>query len=177
MSVADEVFMEDAKVTPHEELCDSALEHYNEISITAMHSNSLVPRAIEYYKRWVPQGQRKAVHTPGTLTEALDEGWVLDPWLNPRGSPIPVDVKQDHPVYWVLVKGTPEQIAGLEPFAKLPEKEEDETPEPEVRPYGLSTLFIPHDSEEKPPDDYVVMHKDHIFAKGTVYTKPPEKSQ
>ena len=182
---------EEAKITPHEELCDSALEHYNEISTQAGHSTSLIPKALEYYKeRWVPQGERKIVYTPGKLLEALEAGWVFDPWLNSRGSPIIVGdqpYKGEHPalsavdprepsIYWVLVKGTPEQIAGLKPFVELPE-EEEAVLEPELRPYGLSTLFIPHDSEEKPPDDYVVMHKDHIFAKGTVYTKPPEKKE
>lgn len=177
----------EAKVTPHEELCDNALEHYNEISTTAMHSSSLVPKAIEFYKRWVPTGERKMVSTPGTLIEALAEGWMFDPWLNSRGSPIMVGalptlstVEPRDNVVWFLVKGTPEQIAGLEPFAELPAEEEEVT-EPELRPYGLETLFIAHgekdDSGEpkKPPQGFVVMHKDHIFAKGTVYTKIAEK--
>jgi len=171
-----------------------ALEHYREVSEAATHFNSVIPKAIEFYKQYAHQpalqGKRKIVYTPGKLLEALEAGWVFDPWLNSRGSPIIVGdqpYKGEHPalsavdprepsIYWVLVKGTPEQIAGLKPFVELPE-EEEAVLEPELRPYGLSTLFIPHDSEEKPPDDYVVMHKDHIFAKGTVYTKPPEKKE
>ena len=177
-------------MTPHEELCDGALEHYNEISTTAMHSNSLVPRAIEFYKRWVPTGERKIVYTPGTLATALDEGWVFDPWLNPRGRPTPIGgpitvspvvPSEIDNAYWILVKGTPEQIAGLEPFAELPTEEEEPVTEAEFKPYGLETLFIAHgekDASGKPkkaPDGFVVMHKDHIFAKGTVYTKVPTK--
>jgi len=157
-----------------------------------MHSSSLVPKAIEYYKRWRPQGERKIVRTPGKLLEALEAGWVFDPWLNSRGGPIIVGdqpYRGEHPalsavdprepsIYWVLVKGTPEQIEALKPFVELP-AEEEET-ELELRPYGLRTMFIAHgekDAEGKPkapPDGYVIMHKDHIYAKGTVYTKPPE---
>jgi hypothetical protein len=162
-----------------------------------MHSSSLVPAAINFYKeRWVPTGERKIVRTPGKLLEALEAGWVFDPWLDSRGSPIIVGdqpYRGEHPalsavdprepsIYWVLVKGTPEQIAGLEPFVTLPAAEEP-VPEPESKPYGLETLFIAHgekdDSGEpkKPPQGFVVMHKDHIFAKGTVYTKIEKASQ
>ena len=84
-------------------------------------------------------------------------------------------------ICWFLVKGSPKQIAGLEPFAKLPE-EEEEAPA-ELRPYGLETVFIAHGEKDssgdpkKPPAGFVIMHKDHIYAKGTVYTKPPEATQ
>ena len=61
----------------------------------------------------------------------------------------------------------------MAPIAELPELDEEEEPEVGVAPYGLKTMFIPHNSDEKAPDGYVVMHKDHIFAKGTVYTLPP----
>lgn len=181
---------EELKITPHEELCDQALEHYNEISTTAMHSNSLVPAAINFYKeRWVPQGERKIVYTPGTLATALEEGWVFDPWLNPRGRPTPVGgpitvspviPSEIDNAYWVLVKGTPEQIEALKPLVELPSDEP--VPEPESKPYGLETMFIAHGEKDssgepkKPPQGFVVMHKDHIFAKGTVYTKIPEKA-
>lgn len=175
---------EEAYATPHDELCDEALKHYDEISIQAKHHNSLIPAAIKYYKRWVPTGERKIVYTPGTLITALEEGWVFDPWLNSRGGPIavggPVTIAgsitpADSPVYWVLVRGSPEQIAGLEPFVELPSKEEPVGPQP----YGLETLFIsygekdPSGAPKKPPEGFVIMHKDHIYAKGTVYTLQP----
>lgn len=180
------------KAVPHEELCDRALEHYNEISDEATHYSSLVPAAIKFYKEhYVRRGERKIIRTPGTLMEALEEGWRFDPWLNSRGGPIIVGeqpYKGEHPalsavdprepsIYWVLVKGTPEQIATLEPFVELPEEELEE-PEPgQVEPYGLRTELIPYDGEGKPsrePDPgYVVMHKDHVYAKGTVYTLRP----
>ena len=187
---------EELKITPHEELCDSALEHYNEISTQAGHSSSLVPAAINFYKeRWVPQGERKIVRTPGKLLEALEAGWVFDPWLNSRGSPIIIGdqpYKGEHPalsavdprepsIYWVLVKGTPEQVEALKPFVELPS--EEPVPEPESKPYGLETVFIAHGEKDssgapkKPPQGFVIMHKDHIYAKGTVYTKPPEATQ
>lgn len=179
-------------MVPHDELCDGALKHYNEISTTAMHSNSLVPKAIEYYRRWRPRGERKIVRTPGTLMEALKEGWMFDPWLNTRGSPIIVGdqpYKGDHPaltavdprepsIYWVLVRGSPEKVARLEPFVELPEKEEEgDVPELAVEPYGLETEYITYNDEGKPsrPPEagFVIMHKDHIYKAGTVYTKSP----
>lgn len=175
------------KKVPHGEQCDKALEHYTEISHAASSWSSLVPEAIEFFKRYyVPRGMRKFVTSTKLLEEALEEGWSFDPWLNPSGRPTIIGdqpYKGDHPalsavdpressVYWILVKGTPEQIAEMDPIAVLPELEEE--PEPGAAPYGLKTMFIPHNSDEKAPDGYVVMHKDHIFAKGTVYTLPPQ---
>ena len=169
---------QEAKETPHDELCDMALEHYDEISTEAMHSNSLIPRAIEYYKRWRPRGERKIIRTPRMLDQHLEEGWVFDPWLNPMGRPLVVGT-DELAYYWVVVRGSPERIAQLEPFVDLPEIEEEEEPEPEFKPYGLETLFIAYGEKDasgdakKPPKGYVIMHKDHIYAKGTVYTKRP----
>ena len=40
--------------TTHKELCDQALKHYQEISDKACHFNSIVPKAIEFYKN-MPQ--------------------------------------------------------------------------------------------------------------------------
>jgi len=129
---------------------------------------------------------RKIVYTPGTLLDALNEGWLFDPWLNPTGRPIhigDIDYKGVHPdekqatlqIYWILVKGSPDQIKELEPFVKF---EEEAEPEPEFKPYGLKTEYIPYDAHGKPsrepPEGFVIMHKDHIYAKGTVYTKVPE---
>ncbi len=157
------------KMVPHDELCDEALEHYLKISNEATHFSSLVPHAIEFYKeRWVPRGERKMVIGRVQLAKLLSEGWTFDPWLNPSGRAIILNEKE---WYWVLVKGTPEQIAEMDPITVLPELEEE--PEPGTEPYGLKTMFIPHNSDDAAPDGYVVMHKDHIFAKGTVYTLPP----
>ncbi|GAH33882.1 unnamed protein product, partial [marine sediment metagenome] len=170
---------------PHGEQCDQALEHYEEVSKTASSWSSLIPQAIEFYKKhYVPYGERKIIDTANNelsvLEEALEEGWVFDPWLNPSGRPISIGLQNsDEAVYWVLVKGTPEQIAEMDPIAELPELEE----EPEtVASYGLNTLYIAHDAVDedgdpvKPPEDYVIMHKDHIYAKGTVYTKLPKNA-
>jgi hypothetical protein len=179
------------KLVPHGEQCDSALEHYEEISKTASHWNSLVPEAIEFYKRYyVPRGMRKFITSTKELESALEEGWTFDPWLNPSGRPTIIGdqpYKGIHPalsavdprepsVYWILVKGTPEQIAEMDPIAELPELDEEE-PEPGTEPYGLKTIFISYNSDETAPEGYVVMHKDHIFAKGTVYTLPPPKGE
>ncbi len=177
MSV-DESDMGVAKAVPHGEQCDKALEHYDEISNEASNYSSLVPKAIEFYKeRWVPQGERKIVRTPTSMEEALGEGWMFDPWLNPMGRPISVDIKQDHPSYWILVKGTPEQIAEMDPIAVLPEGEEEPEPEKPLGYVAVKTEYIPYDKEGKPsrepPEDFVIMHKDHIYAKGTVYTLLP----
>ena len=175
---------------PHEEQCDKALEHYLKISNEAAHFSSLVPDAIEFYKeRYVRRGERKIFHALGLtgkacddLTAALKDGWFFDPWLNSRGRPITSGTEGELGIYWVLVKGTPEQVAALEPFVELPEEEIDDGPEDVMEPYGLRTIFIAYNALDgegnpvKPPDGFVVMHKDHIFAKGTVYTLPPGES-
>ncbi len=154
---------------PHGEQCDSALEHYLKISNEATHFSSLVPDAIEFYKKhYVPEGERQIITSSRLLEDALKGGWTFDPWLNPSGRPT---LLNEADYYWVLVKGTPEQIAEMDPITELPELEEE--PEVGLEPYGLKTMFISYNSDEKAPDGYVVMHKDHIFAKGTVYTLPP----
>jgi len=188
----------DMKAVPHDELCDRALGLYEKMVATVLGpqdlSNVVIPAAIKFYKEhYVRRGERKIVRTPGKLMEALEEGWMFDPWLNTRGGPTIIGdqpYKGEHPalsavdprepsVYWVLVKGTPEQIAALEPFVELPVEELEEAPEPGVQPYGLRTMFIAYNAIDgagepmKPPEDFVIMHKDHIFAKGTVYTLPP----
>lgn len=183
----------EAEEVPHDELCDKVLEQYLKTSSTDF--SSLIPKAIEFYKaHHVRRGERKIIRTPGTLMEALKEGWRFDPWLNSRGGPIIVGeqpYRGEHPalsavdprepsIYWVLVKGTPEQIEAIKPFVELPEEEIDEGPEDVMDPYGLRTMFISYNAVDgagdpvKPPEGYVVMHKDHIYAKGTVYTLPPK---
>ena len=173
------------KKVPHGEQCDQALEHYLKISNEATHFSSLVPEAIEFFKKhYVPQGERKLVYTPGKLEEALNEGWVFDPWLNPSGRPTPVITDRDdisltatvESVYWILVKGTQEQIVGMDAIAVLPEDDLDEGPEDVMDPYGLRTDFIPYGSDGQPSREpqpgYVIMDKGHVYAKGTVYTLP-----
>ena len=58
--------------------------------------------------------------------------------------------------------------------ADLSEKEE-----PDVA--GLATEYIPYDKDGKPEREpqpgYVILHKDHIYAKGTVYTKIKEEEK
>lgn len=176
----------ETKAVPHDELCDKALEHYEKISTEATHYNSLVPAAIKFYKeRWMPRGERKILNAASLtkkliddLTADLKDGWFFDPWLNPRGRPIIVASESNFSgFYWVLVKGSPEKIAGIKPFVELPS---EEIPEPE-KPLGyvaVRTEYIPYDKEgqpsREPGEGFVIMHKDHIYAKGTVYTKLPE---
>lgn len=162
------------KKVPHGEQCDKALEHYLKISNEATHFSSLVPEAIEFFKKhYVPQGERQIVTSSALLQDALDEGWMFDPWLNPSGRP---SVLTEADYYWIMVKGTPDQIAGMDPIAELPELEGEELPEPGMEPYGLRTDFIPYDVKGEPSREpqagYVVMDKGHIYAKGTVYTLP-----
>ncbi len=172
------------KAVPHGELCDRALDYYREISNQAGISNSLVPKAIEYYRKWRPVAERKILHAASLtgklvedLTADLKDGWFFDPWLNPRGRPIIVASESSFSgFYWVLVKGSPEQIAALEPFVEFPVEELEEAPEVGFQPYGLLTDYIPFKDgkrERDPEPGFVVMHKDHVFAKGTVYTLPP----
>lgn len=58
-----------------------------------------------------------------------------------------------------------------------------EFPEADEEPshVGERTEYIPYDKEGKPTrepkEGYVVLHKDHIYAKGTVYTKVPNKEK
>lgn len=100
----------------------------------------------------------------------LDKGWVFDPWLSPRGHPTILGEKVG--CYWVLVKGTPEEIAKLEPFVELPKEEVEEEEIPGPQPVGYATIFLEHTSEAPDvPDGYAILHDKHIFAKGTVYTK------
>ena len=137
--------------TPHDELCDGALKHYDEVSKIASTWNSLIPKAIEYYKRWSPRGKRKIVYTPGALEEALKEGWMFDPWLNPMGRAIITGEANPDDVFWFLVQGSPEKIAAMEPFVDLPEDEEPEIPKPvtEADRLALAKDFV----EIKPPDE------------------------
>lgn len=58
----------------------------------------------------------------------------------------------------------------------------DVSDEEETQDYvGEATEFIPYDSDGKPArepqEGYVILHKDHIYAKGTVYTKLPQKQE
>lgn len=108
------------------------------------------------------------------LATSLKEGWMFDPYLCSKGYPITIG---DSLGYWVLVKGSVEEILELDPFVELPVLEEEEI-EPEKKdPYGIRTEYIYYDKEgnpsREPSEGYVIMHKDHVYAKGTVYTLPP----
>jgi hypothetical protein len=174
------------KAMPHDELCDIALEWFESFPDVEAGYKYTVKAALEFYKEYyVRRGERKLVYTPGKLEEALEEGWRFDPWLNPRGRPIPIggpitvggSISESDGSYWILVKGIPDQVAWLNPFIELPVEEEEEVEPVKPEPYGLLTEYIAYDSEGKPSREpqagYVIMHKDHVYAKGTVYTKTP----
>lgn len=112
------------------------------------------------------------------MQKALADGWKYDPWLTPTGRPH--HMRTDGGlwgIYWVMVKGTDEEIMAMNPIYELPVEEAIVVP---AGPgyVGLHTVKIPYDKATgKPlseaPEGYVILHKDHIAATGTVYTKPP----
>ena len=55
----------------------------------------------------------------GEILQKLREGWKLDPFFHTSGRPWTVN--DGH--VWVLVKGTPEEVAELNPFVELPQTE------------------------------------------------------
>jgi len=62
------------------------------------------------------------------------------------------------------------------------EEDADLSDKPEKQDYvGEGTEYIPYDKEgnplREPQEGYVVLHKDHIYAKGTVYTKLKEEEK
>lgn len=65
-------------------------------------------------------------------------------------------------------------IDELDPEAVLSEEDKPEYA-------GDRTEYIPYDKEgnpiREPQKGYVILHKDHIYAKGTVYTKLPEHAR
>lgn len=42
----------------HEEICDQALKHYEDLARECCHWNSVVPRAIEFYKKHGVEGDK-----------------------------------------------------------------------------------------------------------------------
>lgn len=56
------------------------------------------------------------------VLQRLKEGWKLDPFFHQTGRPWTVDAGH----VWVLVKGTPEEIAELNPFVEMPKPEADQ---------------------------------------------------
>lgn len=113
------------------------------------------------------------------MQQALNDGWKFDPWLNPSGRPHHMQTPGGGMwgLYWVLVKGTDEEIMALNPIYGLPEGEL-KAPDPGPDYVGLHTVRIPYEKGtgepiREPPEGYVILHKDHIAATGTVYTKPP----
>jgi hypothetical protein len=133
----------------------------------------------------VEKAERVFVNTIGQAEEKLEEGWKFDPWLSPRGLPTIIangEMGQytDLWYYWVLVKGTPEQVVKLNPFIELPEEDAEEETQPAPNPVGYATIFLEH-AKEPPqlPPGYAILHQSHIYSKGTVYTqitKEPEES-
>ncbi len=131
------------------------------------------------------KGKRKILHAASLVQKLVDDlaadledGWFFDPWLNPQGRPIIVSSESSFAgFYWILVKGSPEQIAELDPFVELP-SDEAEAPLGYV---GLRTDYIPYGEDGKPTRDpdpgYVILDKGHIYARGTVYTLPPTKKE
>jgi len=54
--------------TPHKELCDSALKHYEDISSETCNWNGMIPAAIEFYKEnFVEPSPLRETITPETL--------------------------------------------------------------------------------------------------------------
>jgi hypothetical protein len=123
---------------------------------------------VELLRRAFPVAERMMVINDNPeLEKRLKEGWLFDPWLCPRGHPV---LLGDNGHYWVLVKGTPEEIAKLNPFIELPTDEEEETKGRE--PVGYATIILEHtDTPPEVPEGFVILHDKHIFARGTVYTK------
>lgn len=126
-------------------------------------------------------GERKfyEIHEIKDMQQALADGWKYDPWLNPTGRPHHMRTPDGGMwgLYWVLVKGTDEEIMAMNPIYELPVEEAAVVP---AGPgyVGLHTVKIPYDKAtgqplSNAPEGYVILHKDHIAATGTVYTKPP----
>jgi len=133
------------------------------------------------------KGERKILHAVSLTQKLVDDlvtdlrdGWVFDPWLNSHGRPIIVASDTNFSgFYWVLVKGSFEEITKLNPFIDItPDAPESEKSLDYV---GLRTDYIPYGSDGKPTRDpdpgYVILDKGHIFAKGTVYTLLPTKEE
>lgn len=57
--------------------------------------------------------------TYGEVLKHLSEGWKMDPFFHTSGRPW--SIEKGH--LWVLVKGSPEEVAELNPFIELPPPE------------------------------------------------------
>lgn len=90
---------------------------------------------------------RKFVSELTQLEEALKSGWAFDPFLCGKG--YPVSLSEGGGCYWVLVKGTPSEIAELDPFIKLPEEEKPKDPSTEAELLATAEDFV----EIKPPEE------------------------
>jgi len=103
----------------------------------------------------------------------LNDGWKLDPFLHQTGRPWTLNDKH----VWVFVKGSHEEIEELNPFVMWPPEEPIAVPE-ELPYVAVLTEKIPFDKAtgkliRAPPHGFVILHKDHITATGTVFTKLP----
>jgi len=125
----------------------------------------------------VPETIRIFARTLEEVANRLTSGWVFDPWLCSKGYPI---MMGENTCYWVLVNpkllSTPEQLALVQPFMQLPVESIAEAPA------GYGTVFVAHgESQEMYTEKgYVLLHKDHVTAKGTILTlteKPLEVAE
>ena len=57
----------------HEEVCNQALKHYEQISTEVCHWNSLIPAAIKYYRdNYKEDGEKKPLSDMETAKEVID---------------------------------------------------------------------------------------------------------
>ena len=120
---------------------------------------------------------RVFAHTLQEVASRLTLGWVFDPWLCSKGYPIMIG---ENMCYWVLLNPkllvSPEQLAAANPYMQLPVEPVAEAPA------GYGTVYIPHQegvdaTASWAAKGYVLLHKDHVTAKGTILTltKRPEE--
>ena len=125
----------------------------------------------------VPETIRIFARTLEEVANRLTSGWVYDPWLCSKGYPV---MMGENTCYWVLVNpkllSTPEQLEAANPFMVL------EAEAKEDKPVGYGTVYVPHQDNVDATEvwrekGYVLLHKDHVTAKGTILTlteKPVE---
>lgn len=133
---------------------------------------------VEEYK------ERVFVTNSKDLETYLEQMYSFDPWLCPKGYPIMLG---EDVGYWVLISpqaaadieaGNADTIGRLRCFVQMPAE-----PVAEV-PAGYGTVFIPHQEgvDATAPwaaKGYVLLHKDHVTAKGTILTltRKPEEAK
>jgi hypothetical protein len=106
----------------------------------------------------VPEFQQEILHVRDqfsavALRDFIVEGWKLHPNYG--------YIRDYAGGFYAFLYRVNAEIYDLEDFIE-PEKTESD-------PVGIHTVFVEHGGEV--PDGYVILHKDHVFSKGTVYTK------